>query len=136
MIKVHAQAVLDLLNAQAVPFPLTVFDGVVPAAIEPKTTPYVVVRFSEGPPRLNFRGVTHEYLLRINCYCVAGSESATRTIVDGVTAALLDVTPVVTGRKCYPIRWVDSAEQDANERTGSVVSMMIIGYELRSVPSS
>ncbi len=136
MIKAHAQAVLNLLDAENSPIPLTVFDGVVPAGVEPKTQPYVLLRFADGPPRLNFRGVTHEYLLRITCYCVAGNETAVRTVIDRVRTCLQDVTPAVAGRKCYPIRWADASAQDANERTGSVVSMSIISYELRSFPAS
>lgn len=138
MIREHAQAVLDLLNADNTPTALVVYDGVVPTSTtgEVGLIPYVVVRFSEGPPELNFKRLTHVYALRVICHCVGGSDSAVRTVVDRVRTALQDVTPVVAGRKCYPIRWEDSAEHSANERTGTPVASMIIGYILRSVPSS
>lgn len=135
MIKPHAAAVLALLQSQVSPIQLTVYDGVVPALIDPKTQPYVLVRFADGPPRLNFVGVSHEYMLRITCHCVAGNEAAARTVIDRVRTALQDVTPTVSGRKCYPIRWADAVTVDANERTGSVVSMAVVSYELRSVPA-
>lgn len=136
MIKEHAAAVLALLDADNTAPALTWFDGVVPANTDPYLTPYVLVRFSEGPPELNFRGVSHMYALRFVCYCVAGTDSAVRTVVDRVKVAVQDVVPTVAGRKCYPIRWEESAEQRDNERTGTAVASMIVGYVLRSVPSS
>lgn len=135
MIREHAAAVLALLDADNTPPALTWFDGVVPSNVDPKLTPYVLVRFSEAPPELNFGGFTHVYALRVFCHVVAGSDAAVRTVVDRVRTALQDVTPTVAGRKCWPIRWEDSAEQDANERTGTVVASMIVGYVLRSVPA-
>lgn len=136
MIKEHAAAVLALLDADNTAPALNVHDGVVPAGIDPKLQPYVLVRFSEGAPALNYVGRTHVYALRIVCYCVAGSDSAVRTVIDRVKTALQDVTPTIPGRVCYPIRWEESAEFDASERTGSNVSMTVVGYVLRSVPSS
>lgn len=136
MIVEHAAAVLALLDAVNDPPPLTVFDGRVPNETDPRTTPYVAVRFSEAPPELSFRGVTHEYGLRIICFCVGGTDRAARMVADRVKTALQDVTPTVAGRVCYPIRWEESSEQPPFERTGETISSLLIGYVLRSVPST
>lgn len=135
MIDAHAEAILALLDAVNDPPPLNVHDGVVPPQVEAATDPYVLVRFSEAPPGLNYVGVTHVYGLRVSCYCVAGSNNAVRTVAERVRTALQDVTPTVTGRKCFPIRWEESTDMAANERTGSVVAQMVLTYVLRSVPA-
>lgn len=135
MIKEHATAVLALLDADNTAPALTVFDSIVPNLTDPALTPYVLVRFSEAAPELNFTRVSYVYGLRFVCYCVAGTDAAVRTVVDRVKTAVQDVTPTVTGRKCYPIRWDDSAEMSPQERTGTVVSSMIVGFVLRSVPA-
>jgi hypothetical protein len=135
VIKEHAAAVLALLDADNAVPPLVVYDGVVPSDTDPSLTPYVLVRFSELSPELNFRGVTHTFALRITCHCVGGTDSAVRTVADRVRTALLDVTPTVSGRVCYPIRWEESAARPVQERTGMDVASMILGYVLRSVPA-
>jgi hypothetical protein len=135
MIKEHAAAVLALLDAVNDVPPLNWHDGVVPAQTDPSVAPYVLVRFSEAPPDLNFVGMTHVYAMRIVCHCVAGTDAAVRTVVGRVRTALQDVTPTVSGRKCYPIRWEESTDIPIHERTGTLAASMVLVYVLRSVPA-
>lgn len=136
MIREHAAAVLALLDADNTAPALNVYDGEVPAGIEPRTSPYVLCRFSEIRPELNYRGVTHVYGIQVTTFCVAGSDATSRTVAGRVRAALIDVAPTVAGRKCFPIRWEESADMRLNERTGSAVATLMVAYSLRSVPSS
>ncbi len=136
MLDLHAAAVLDLLNA-AITSPRLVFDGKVDPPVQNlKATPYVLARFTEAQPALNFPGVTHEYVVRITCYCVGGNDRASRQMADLVKGALQDVTPVVAGHKCWPIRWDEASEQPANESLGVTVASQIRVYLLRSVPAA
>lgn len=131
----HAQAVLDLLNA-VITTPRLVFDGKVsPPVADVKATPYVLARFAEAPPELNFQGVTHEYAMRVTCVCVGGNDKAARQMADLVKTALQDVTPTVATRKCFPIRWEESAEQPPSESTGVTVASQVRVYLLRSIPA-
>jgi hypothetical protein len=134
MIDAHAAAVLALLDADNTPPALTVFDGVVPAGTDPATTPYVVVYFDSGRPDLTFTGVTHRFQLRITCHSVAGGAKSTRLVAERVAAALLDVTPTVATRKCWPIRWEDGSPPLRHERTGQLVMNQVDIYQLTSVP--
>ena len=135
MLDEHAQAVLGLLSA-AITSPRLVFDSKVDPPVEDvKATPYVLARFSEVPPALNFQGVTHEYGIRVTLFCVGGNDRASRQMADFAKAALQDVTPAVSGRKCFPIRWDDSSEQPPDETTGVTVASQILVYVLRSVPA-
>lgn len=135
MIEAHAQAVLGLLTA-AITSPRKVFLGKVdPPVTDLKAAPYVLVRFSAAPPDLNFLGVTHVYAVRFTCYCVGASETAAMQMADLAEAAVQDITPAVTGRTCYPIRFEDSAEQPPDEATGATVASQVRVYLLRSVPA-
>jgi hypothetical protein len=129
----HAQAVLALLGAVTSPA-LTVYDGKVPSGIDPKATPYVLVYFAGGRPDLTFDGVTITYQLRATCHCVGGSAQAARMVADRVATALIDVTPTVTGRACWPIRWEDGLPPQRDETTGSLVFDQIDTYGFLSVP--
>lgn len=133
MIDAHAGAVLALLNA-AITAPRKVYDGKVPADANAATNPYVLAYFDAARPDLSFRGITHTFQLRITCHSVGGNAQAARRVAESVAAALLDVTPTVAGRKCYPIRWEDGTPPQRDETTGVTVMDQIDTYVLRSVP--
>lgn len=135
MLDQHAAAVLALLNAVDDPPPLNVHDGKVPAGVDPKVEPYVLPYFAGGSPDLTFRGTSHTFQLRITAHCVGGNAQAARLVSQRVRAALLDVTPTVPGRKCFPIRWEDSPPPQRDESTGSTVMDQVDTYVLRSVPA-
>lgn len=135
MIEIHAQAVLDRLNAE-VTAPRLVFLGRVdPPVSDLAATPYVLARFSEAPPTRNYVAVTHEYAARITCHCVGANERAAMQIADLVAAALLDYAPPVPGRSCWPISWDDSSEQRPDEAAGTGVHNQVRVYLLRSIPA-
>lgn len=134
MFDAHANAVFALLAADPL---LTVYDGKVPNTIDPKVNPYVVAYFAGSFPDLQFRGIAHTFQLRITLHCVGGSSKAARVIADRVRAVLMDVTPVVSGRVCYPLRYEeDTSPPLTNEVTGSQVVDQIEPYVLRSVPAA
>jgi hypothetical protein len=113
-----------------------VFDGKVdPPVADVKATPYVLARFVEVLPDLNFLGVTHVYALRITVHCVGGNDRAARQMADLAKGALQDVTPTVSGRKCFPIRWDDGSEQPPDEATGVTVADQVVVFLMRSVPA-
>lgn len=134
MIDAHAAAVLALLDADNSPPALLVFDGVVPADTDPGPTPYVVVYFDSGHPDLSFTGRSHRFQLTITCHSVAGGGQSVRMVAERVAAALLDVTPYVANRKCWPIRWEQGAPPTRHERTGTLVMNQVDVYTLTSVP--
>lgn len=136
MLDEHAAAVLALL-ATTVTAPRLVFDGKVdPPVGDVKATPYVLARFVEALPELNFQGVTHRYGVRVTLHCVGGNDRAARQMADLAKAALQDVTPTVSGRKCFPIRWDDGSEQAPDEATGVTVADQVVVFVLRSVPAA
>lgn len=134
MIDEHAAAVLALLNAVDDPPPLNVHDGKVPPGTNPATDPYVLTYFDKSGSTLSFVGRSHEFVLGVTCHQVGGSARAARMVADRVEAALLDVTPVLAGRKCYPIRWDSGAPARRDESTGSAIFDQVDTYLLRSVP--
>lgn len=134
MIEAHAAAVLALLDADNTPPALPVFDGFVPAGTDPPSTPYVVVYFDSGRPDLTFTGVSHRFQLHVTCHSVAGGAQSCRIVAERVAAALLDVTPFVAGRKCWPIRWEQGSPPIRHERTGTLVMNQVDVYVLTSAP--
>lgn len=138
MIDDHAAAVLALLNAVDDPPPLVVIDGLNTDPITRKSVPapYVLVYFDRTGRDVNFAGRTHSFTMGITTHCVGGSPRAARMVADRVDAALLDVTPTVAGRKCFPIRW-DSDGGTVRDETvpGQPVLDQIAMYVLRSVPA-
>lgn len=134
MIDEHAAAVLALLTAVDDPPPLNVHDGKVPANTDPATQPYVLTYFDAASPDLTFVGRSHTFQLGITCHSVGGSARAARMVQDRVRTALLDATPTVAGRKCFPIRWDSGSPPQRDEDTGALVMAAVDVYILRSVP--
>ena len=69
------------------------------------------------------------------CHCAGGNQIAARAVAQRVRAALLDVTPTVTGRKCWPIRREAGQLVDRDESTGLLVMDGVSVYRLESVPA-
>lgn len=135
MIEAHVLPVQARLES-VVTTPRKVFLGRVdPPVTNVKATPYVLARYAEAVPGLNFTGVTHLYAVRITLHCVGGSELAALQMADLVAGALQDWTPAVPNRRCFPIRWDDASEQAPNEVAGTSVHSQVRVYLLRSVPA-
>ena len=62
--------------------------------------------------------------------------AAARGIQGRVQELLLDVVPVVTGRTCLPIRWMDGQVADRDEETLRSVFDQVDVYGWSSVPTS
>ncbi len=137
-IQAHADAVLALLDADNAPPPLVVYDGFVPVGATP---PYVVVYFSLVSPEPSqdlqtstLAGASTRVDFFAYCHSVGANNIAARAVSARVRAALLDVTPTVTGRACFPIRHVDNQPAQRDETTGVLVVDMVDVYRLSSIP--
>lgn len=139
MLQAHAQAVLDLLDADNTAPALVVLDGKVPTGA---VAPYVLVYFRFDRPDavaepdkadLSFDQVSLCTVATV--HAVGGTTaSAARAVAVRVAAALLNVTPVVAGRSCFPIRWVDGQDAARDETTGTTVFDQVDIYEFTSQP--
>jgi hypothetical protein len=127
----HKAAVLALLDPDPI---VAIYDGVVPKDVNAGTNPYWVAYFFGGYPDLKFQGTIYTFRLRIVLHCVGGNGQATAIVSDRGAGLLLDVTPTVSGRSCYPIRWEDSQPPQRDETTGSTVMDQIDQYVLDSIP--
>lgn len=138
-IQAHANAVLGLLTA-SVPATTGVYDGEVPDA--PKKQYLLVYMYLMTPDglaapdavSLNFDSDVVD--LWVYCHCVGEDAIAARAISAQARTALLNVTPVVTGRTCFPIRWREGQPPRRDEETGALVMDQVDVYGFRSVPAS
>src|SRR6266487_4175875 len=116
----HQQAIVTLLMA-GVPTPIQVFKDNVPNLTVP---PYVRVFTSTTYPAGQPEDMTHRSI-RARCRIVAHSVGQTTDAADvvsnAVRAVLLDVTPTVSGRTCFPIRMESSVDPKPDETTGVLV---------------
>lgn len=97
-VRAHAAAVVGLLEAAG----LTVYDADVPSA---PSLPFVAVYAGSGllvPQSLTFRSVRRDFGFQTTC--VGASAKSAQWVVEHVEAALVNVTPTVEGRTCWPIR--------------------------------
>lgn len=131
----HAAAGLALLVADA---NLTVFDGKVPLGAP---NAYVVVYTFRlrpdglaAPDAVPLTGTSNAVDMRLYCHCVGATAAAARLVQGRVEAALLDVTPVVASRSCFPIRLLDGQQAQRDEETGTPVFDIVDVYGWRSVP--
>lgn len=139
MIQAHADAMLALLRADP---ELTVCDGEVPTdpatgvRIEP---PYVLVYFADSDPEQSgshsLTGESARHVVRAYAHCVGANHVASRAVAQRVRRAWLDVTPVIPGRECWPIRREDGQPADRDETTGRVVIDQVDVYRLESQPA-
>lgn len=144
-IQAHAQAVLDLLDADNEPPPLVVFDGAVPrdpATGKSRTPPYVLVYFTVSTPSGEMAADStsldmdsDRIVLRAYCHSVGGNAQAARIVAGRTRAALLNVTPTIAGRTCWPIRHDEGRPAERDESAGTLVLDQVDVYRLESVPA-
>ena len=131
-----ANAVLALLGEDT---QLTTYDGAVPDS--PAAQYALVYLYIETPDGLTVPGQLSLTLasttinLRAYVHCVGGNAMSARAISGRVRAALLDVTPIVAGRSCSPIRWLEGQPPSRDEETGAVVFDQVDVYGFWSVPA-
>lgn len=137
--QLHAQTVLDLLDADNASPALVVKDGFVEPGINP---PYVLVYFGAVSPEAydELSASDLDYTSRrVDCfaYChsVGGNQAAARAVAARVRVALLDVAPTIAGRTAFPIRHVDNQPPVRDETTGKLVIDQVDVYRLSSVPA-
>lgn len=144
-VQAHAQAVLDLLDADNAPPPLVVFDGAVPkdpATGKSRTPPYVLVYFTVSTPSgempadsTSLDMDSDRVVLRAYCHNVGGSAQAARIVAGRTRGALLNMTPAISGRTCWPIRHDEGQPAQRDESTGVLVLDQVDVYRLESVPA-
>lgn len=132
----HVAAGLALLTADTA---LKVYDGEVPDS--PAAAYVLVYAFRQLPDGtvaadrgVSLVGTSAVVDMRLFCHCVGTTAAQARWVQSRVEAALLDVTPVISGRGCFPIRWVDGEQTIRNQETlvGSFDQVDIYGWS--SVP--
>jgi hypothetical protein len=137
-IQAHANAVLGLLVPPAVPATTGVYDGEVPDA--PKAQYLLVYMFLQTPDGLaapdavplTFDSDVVDFWIYL--HCVGGDAIAARAMSAQGRAALLNVTPVIANRACFPIRWREGNPPRRDEETGPLIMDQVDVYSFRSVP--
>lgn len=130
----HATAVLDLLRADTA---LTVYDGIVTGTADHYVLVYTFRQQPGGdtaPDKTALTGDSSTVDMRFYCHCVGTDAVAARAIQARVQTALLDVTPTVAGRACFPIRWVEGQQARRDEDTLASVFDAVDVYSLVTVP--
>jgi hypothetical protein len=134
-VQAHANAVLALLRADAV---LTVYDGAVPTGAPDH---YVVVdmyRVTQdgvaAPDKTDLTFTATAVDFWVYAHCVGGDAAAVRAVAGRVEDRLLNVTPTVAGRSCFPIRHRDSSPPTRDELSGPLVQELTDVYGFLSIP--
>jgi hypothetical protein len=133
-LQAHADAVLNLLRADSL---LTVYDGQVTGTADHYVLVYTFRQLPDAaaaPDKssLDFDSPTVD--MRFYCHCVGVDAIAARAVQARVETVLLDVTPTVAGRSCFPLRWIDGQQTVRDEQTLSLVVDSVDVYQLVSVP--
>lgn len=136
MNQAHADAVLALLRA-AVGSPalqvLPLADGTVPAGLAPPyVRAYITVERIDGT---DLSGRSDLAVCRAILHQVGANDIAARAVADRCADVLLDVTPTVAGRVCWPIRHEVQQSPTRDESTGVVVIDQVDVYVFASVPA-
>lgn len=139
-IQAHADAVLGLLVAPSVPATTGVYDGAVPKA---PLARYVVVDFYlmtpdglAAPDAVPLTMDSDVVDFWVYAHCVGGNAISTRAVSAQVRLALLNVTPVIAFRECFPIRNGPGQPPRRDEETGALINELTDVYRFRSVPTS
>lgn len=136
----HADAGLALLRADT---QLRVFDGAVrdnpddPLPEPPYVLVYTFRSLPTGlvaPDRVPLTGASIAVDMQMYCHCVGANAVSARAMQGRVEALLLDVTPVVAGRTCWPIRWLEGAPSERDEQAGPLVVDQVDVYGWSSQP--
>lgn len=132
----HADAILALLaGAPPLSPALVVYDGEAPKDPAQLAAEYVLVyMYTTRPDGSALTNVSDRAVTRAICHCVGGDAKAARAVAGRVAAALLDVTPIITGRTCWPIRDEGSQPPRRDDTTGATVMDQVNTYRLASLP--
>lgn len=132
----HADAFLQLLRGAAGSPPLQVLpldDGTVPADLAPPyVRAYVTVERTGGT---DLSGDSDLAVCRAILHQIGANDVAARAVADRCADAVLDVTPVVPGRTCWPIRHEAQQPPTRDESTGPMVIDQVDVYVFGSVPA-
>ena len=136
----HAAAVLGLLDADNASPALVVLDGAVTGTQPlPYVLVYLMLQTPDGlaaPDKVNLNFDSDVVDLWVYCHCVGGNAAAARSVSARVRTALLNVTPTITNRVCFPIRFREGDPPQRDESTGPLVMDQVDVYGLVSVPAS
>lgn len=135
-IQAHADAVLGLLVPAAVTVP--VLDGFVkPGTVRPYLLVYMYLETPDGleaPDAVSLNFDSDVVNFWIYCHCVGDDAKAARAVSAQARLALLNVTPVVGTRSCFPIRNRPGSPPRRDEETGPLVMDQVDVYTFRSIP--
>lgn len=138
-IQAHANAVLGMLVPPSVPATTAVLDGFVPdGAGRPFLLVYMYLMTPDGltapdAVSLNFDSDVVDFWIYL--HCVGDNAVAARAVSAQGRAALLNVTPTIASRACFPIRWREGSPPRRDEETGPLVMDQVDVYSFRSVPA-
>ena len=136
----HATAVLALLDADNTAPALVVLDGAVTGTQPlPYVLVYLMVQTPDGlaaPDKVSLDFNSDVIDMWVYCHCVGGNAAAARSVADRVRTALLNVTPTIANRVCFPIRWREGNPPQRDESTGALVMDLVDVYGLMTVPST
>lgn len=134
-VQAHVAAFLGLLQADPL---LTVYDGAVTGVSDHYALVYSFRQLAGGliaPDKTALDGATTTVDMRFYVHCVGADSVAARAVQGRVENAVLDVTPPVVGRSCFPIRWVEGTQAERDERTLDLVIDHVDVYSLVTVPA-
>jgi hypothetical protein len=135
----HANAIFDLLrnNPDLVVYPAAdgtagSGEGVVPRGAGP---PYVAVHIDGGPVVGETLDMTSSRrIIYATCHSAGETITAALAVADQVEASLLDVRPVIPGRRSFPIRWDSGNAPRTDESVDPAVWSKVDVYRLETIP--
>lgn len=138
----HADAFLAKLAAASGSPSLAVYDGRVPDGPEPAyALVYFYIETPDGlaaPGAVNLTFDSDVIDSRAYVHCVGADPQgarAARGVAGRVRSALLNATLTISGRSCFPIRWLEGQPPQRNEDVpGGPVFDQVDVYGWRSVP--
>ncbi|MFC3504809.1 hypothetical protein ACFOOK_28110 [Micromonospora krabiensis] len=135
-VQAHADAFLARARTAPGLPQLVVLDGFVPAG---QAMPYLLVYLHAETPELpdsrSVQGASERFVMYAYCHSVGGSALAARAVSQRGRGVLLDAVLSVAGRRCFPIRHVESPAVQRDESTGTAVFDQVDIYRLESVPA-
>lgn len=124
----HITGYLTLLVAA----PQTVYREKIPAGA---TRPYFRAYFHiEYPETESLTFTSDRAVAWLYLHCVGDNDAAVSITAKAARDVLLDITPTVAGRTCFPIRLDHSLPPQPDESTGVLVMDQVDVYRLESVP--
>jgi hypothetical protein len=108
-------------------------DGTVPGNLVP---PYVRVYITVNrPDGTDLSGRSDLAVCRAYLHQVGANDTAARAVAQRCAGVLLDVTPVVSGRECWPIRHEMNQPPERDESTGRLVMDQVDTFTFSSIPA-